>query len=519
MDPSGGGSAGAAPTTTRGGAPGAAGARPSGGQSGADAGGGGAGEGSRAGTSGTAPVESGCNRFGVAVVSHVPANGAVAVDPAALVGVTFNCSYDRIDAQNGGARLYGDFSGAIDRGFPSSPSTRQLWLDPQPRPPRFEPYFPGERLTVLLHQSLAPAGSSFVPYLWQFNAAVSQSSPGKFRAGSHDLSALSKAHAIALGDLDADGALDAVVRDEQTLLVLRNRGDATFDAPQALPGYGTPVIGDVDGDGDLDVATGDLVMLNDGQGHFEPGPEAKGCVALADVDGDADLDCLAVFGYGDSQMLLGHVLFNTGSGTFEAGTVTPFGFECDVVDLDADGDLDAVCISPVLEAARVFINDGRGGFTRSEQVLGDVGARGIALGDLDADADIDVVVSHWFGAGKFAPNRVYLNDGQGHFELGGSLGSDGGSIALGDIDGDGDLDALFSELTPYGPSSGPFNPISIHENDGAARFKASQQTLGDPAFHWFKLGDLDGDGDLDAFVFHQVGGDASYSSVWLNEKD
>ena len=449
-----------------------------------------------------------CRDAELDVVVHTPKLAAVAVDPGSIVAVTFNCAFARSSADADRAPLYGSASGPMQTKIASS--SLELWLDPLGR------YFAGERLTVLLSASLAAPGTTFRPYLWQFQAAVSPMSPGQFREGSADLTGLDKARVGAFGDLDADGDLDLVVRGTGTLVLLRNRGDATFDTPVDLFGNGKPVMGDVDDDGDLDVANGDQVLLNDGQGRLTSGPAAQGCVALADLDGDADLDCVAHTSYGGNQKMFGHVLFNEG-GVFVAGAQTPFGFECDVADLDADGDLDAVCVSPVAEAARVFINDGVGGFSRAEQVLGEVGARGIALGDLDGDSDVDVVVSQWKGAGKSAPNLVFINDGGGYFEQGESIGSDGGSISLDDLDGDGDLDALFTEIAPYGPTQGPYAPIAMYHNDGRARFARSARTLGDPAIHWFELADLDGDRDLDAFVFHQLHTSDYYSAVWLNE--
>lgn len=449
-----------------------------------------------------------CRDGELEVVAHTPKAAAVAVDSGSVVAVTFNCAFARSSASTSSAPLYGSASGPMHTDIASSAFV--LSLEP------LGPYFAGERLTVLLSASLAAPGTMFRPYLWQFHSAVSPMSPGRFREGSADLTGLDNATASAFGDLDDDGDLDVVVRSAGTLVLLRNRGDATFDPPEALSGNGRPVLGDIDNDGDLDVSNGSQVLLNDGRGRLTSGPPAPGCAALADVDGDADLDCVAHTSYGGNQNMFGHVLFNDG-GRFGAGDQTPFGFECDVADLDADGDLDVVCVSPVAEAVRVFSNDGVGRFSRAEQVLGEVGARGIALGDLDGDSDVDVLVSQWKGGGKPAPNLIFLNDGRGYFEPGESIGSDGGSVSLGDVDGDGDLDALFTEIAPHGPIQGPYTPIAIYHNDGRAHFARSARTLGDPAIHWFGLADLDDDRDLDAFVFHQLHSSEDYSAVWLNE--
>jgi hypothetical protein len=62
-----------------------------------------------------------------------------------------------------------------------------------------------------------------------------------------------------------------------------------------------------------------------------------------------------------------------------------------------------------------------------------------ALGDVDGDGDLDALVANYEQA-----NRVWLNNGSGTFsDSGQSLGSSKSvGAALGDVDGDGDLDAF-----------------------------------------------------------------------------
>lgn len=88
-------------------------------------------------------------------------------------------------------------------------------------------------------------------------------------------------------------------------------------------------------------------------------------------------------------------------------------------------------------------------------------------------------------------------------------------MELGDLDGDGDLDALASHLGPY--LSGPYNPARVYLNDGDGQFTDAGRRVGEPAFHWFELADFDGDRDLDAFVYHQkITNNAS--ALWFNEE-
>ena len=78
-------------------------------------------------------------------------------------------------------------------------------------------------------------------------------------------------------------------------------------------------------------------------------------------------------------------------------------------------------------------------FTDSGQALGSSDSYSVALGDLDGDGDLDAMVANFN-----SPNTVWTNDGSGSFtDSGQALGnSNSSSVALGDLDGDGDLDAM-----------------------------------------------------------------------------
>ena len=85
---------------------------------------------------------------------------------------------------------------------------------------------------------------------------------------------------------------------------------------------------------------------------------------------------------------------------------------------------------------RILLNEG-GVFTDSGQRLGTQDSISVALGDLEGDGDIDAFV------GNYGGSRIWLNDGAGTFFSGGLLlGTlDAVDVALADLDGDGDLDA------------------------------------------------------------------------------
>jgi hypothetical protein len=127
-------------------------------------------------------------------------------------------------------------------------------------------------------------------------------------------------------------------------------------------------------------------------------------------------------------------------------------------------------------------------FTKSPQVFDAVETKRIALGDVDSDGDLDAV---------FTSGQILLNDGNGQFTdanhepaVAGGHGFD-----MGDLDNDGDPDLFFLST---GKGS------KIYFNDGSGQFKESGQNLGDVnlAGQSVELFDFDLDGDLDAYVYY-----------------
>jgi hypothetical protein len=147
---------------------------------------------------------------------------------------------------------------------------------------------------------------------------------------------------------------------------------------------------------------------------------------------------------------------------------------------------------------------GHGQFFDSGNSLGSVSSRDVSLGDLDGDGDLDAFVANG------PANKVWLNDGSGNFtDSGQNLGISypySYGVSLGDLDGDGDLDAFVANYVQ--PQAN-----KVWTNDGSGNFTDSGQNLGSEDSYDVSLGDLDGDGDLDAFVAN--GG--LVNKVWLND--
>ena len=183
-------------------------------------------------------------------------------------------------------------------------------------------------------------------------------------------------------------------------------------------------------------------------------------------------------------------------------------------DIDGDGDLDVVISGD--NGNKLWINNGKGEFSMSENSLEGYSV-GIKLADLDKDGDLDlfISISEW---DRGVPNKVYLNDGSGKFtsngqELGNKASPD---VELADLDGDGDLDAFVANHPTW--QNNQYQNDGQNEvwfNDGTGKFTNSGQNLGNGLSTDVELGDMDDDGDIDAIVTNN---DGNYNNeIWIND--
>ena len=295
------------------------------------------------------------------------------------------------------------------------------------------------------------------------------------------------------------------------------------DSKQALENSDSQDVSlaDVDGDGDFDafVANGfgkpekNKVWLNDGRGFFTDSQQALGNfdsqgVSLADVDGDGDFDAFVANG-GIIDYDPNKVWLNDGSGFFTDSQQALGNSDSEGVslaDVDGDGDFDAFVANSFNQSNKVWLNDGSGNFTDSQQALGNSDSRDVSLADVDGDGDFDAFVAN----GMFQPNKVWLNDSSGNFtDSQQALGnSDSQGVSLADVNGDGDIDAFVANALN--------EPNKVWLNDGSGNFTDSQQALGNSSSYGVSVADVDGDGDTDAFVAN-VGNGGAPNKVWLND--
>ncbi len=239
---------------------------------------------------------------------------------------------------------------------------------------------------------------------------------------------------------------------------------------------------------------------------------------LVDIDGDGDLDAFIGNSSGDTLFFR-----NTGSATAPSfsletgnfgltklsGNATP-----ELVDIDNDGDLDAF-IGDYDGNISFFRNTGSAtapSFSLETNNFGltDVGLHARpTLVDIDGDGDLDAFIGNFSGDTLFFRNTGSTTAPSfsletGNFGLTATVNANIANPSFVDIDGDGDLDAF------------------IGDSSGSSRFFRNTGSATAPAFTLEStnpfgltavgsnaspvLADIDGDGDLDAFIGEGLGG-------------
>ena len=152
-------------------------------------------------------------------------------------------------------------------------------------------------------------------------------------------------------------------------------------------------------------------------------------------------------------------------------------------------------------------NGGAGNFSDSGQRLGQRDSTAVALADLDGDGDLDALVGAEKGASLWANQGGAQGGKEGTFALlEQAMSADQTrAVFLADLDEDGDLDALL----------GGRRLATIWWNDGQAKFVRDRQKFRYSKRHGLAIADFNGDGRLDIFA-------AAYDDdyrVWFNQGD
>ncbi len=307
------------------------------------------------------------------------------------------------------------------------------------------------------------------------------------------------AYSIATGDFNHDGKLDVVMMVINGFAVALGNGDGTFQKPVTYPTKlsRSLAVADFNNDGNLDIVSADgdtpgtvSVYLGSGDGTFKTplvsrttNPNAS--VVVGDFNGDGKPDVVVI----DTPYI--SVLLGNGDGTFrppsDNGSFIASGWLA-VADFNNDHKLDVVVTGSFGSTYSIGVLLGNGDGTLQNSItdaLQYVPAT-VAAGDINGDGNVDAVLGYALGG-----VAVLLGNGNGTLQPTvnySTTGLGGGQVIVYDLNLDGKLDVA----VPSGIGTNGVAGVDVFwgKGDGTlepAQFFASGVT-GLPA-----LGDLNGD--------------------------
>jgi len=340
-------------------------------------------------------------------------------------------------------------------------------------------------------------------------------------------------HTKTSGDLDGDGAEDLVVASSSGGPLVWYRSPH-WTAHEIAPGGRWSCdaeVADLDRDGDNDLVISEYYDKNRLEWYENPeesgdpaarewklhliGAPRAHDIEVVDLDGDSDLDIISrgQSGFGTEEGNRIVVWRQDGPDSWTQGVIPcPHGEGLALGDLNRDGYPDIAISGLWYENSGDPVN---GPWT--EHTFARWHQDGVVrVADMNEDGRLDVILTEsetthqvsWFEApedpaqGGWAEHVIWPSLEKGH------------SLGVADLDNDGDLDVATAEMHQ---SEDPDEVVVFINQGGALRWQ--KQVLSNTGSHGIRLGDFDGDGDIDIFGsnWRSVAQDSlAYVDLWRN---
>ncbi len=299
-------------------------------------------------------------------------------------------------------------------------------------------------------------------------------------------SAFGKAFSPTIADVDGDGQLEVVIGGDK--LYCLDAGSGILEWSYAASMNVALAVANLDGDAAMEIAFGgsNIYCIDGATGILEwsyPASLGVYCSpAIGDVDGDGNME--VVIGIDTDTMFCFDGATGTVEWSYSSGTSGRVRGSPGIADMDLDGTLEVVFGSYDMHI--YCLNGLTGGLEWSYKSNRTI-HRSVSIADLDMDDTLEVIFSQDISTGPSVDTLICLkgSNGRAIWEKGG-LGEDIHDLTIADIDGDNCVEIIFGALSGTiwvlddalghidcgSPSNVEENSMGIYSSQNGIEFKA-----------------------------------------------